>query len=93
MIHQIRRGLLAASLFVFAAAFAYSQTPVTVSSGWELQDVAKVSEPGAEVSTAKFKPTGWYAATVPGTVLTSLVNNGIYPEPTYGENGRVEIIA
>ena len=28
----------------------------------------------------------WYDATVPGTVLTTLVDQGIYPEPTYGLN-------
>jgi beta-mannosidase len=34
----------------------------------------------------------WYRATVPGTVLTTLVNNNIYPEPSYGENDRPNII-
>ena len=34
----------------------------------------------------------WYRATVPGTVLTTLVNNNIYPEPTYGENNRPNTI-
>jgi beta-mannosidase len=34
----------------------------------------------------------WYRATVPGTVLTTLVNNNIYPEPGYGENNRPNII-
>src|ERR1700681_3887837 len=57
---------------------------VVVSSGWQLQDVAKVTQAGAEVSSPEFKTEGWYAATVPGTVLTSLVNDGIYPEPLYG---------
>jgi beta-galactosidase/beta-glucuronidase len=32
------------------------------------------------------------AATVPGTVLTSMVNDGIYPEPMYGENNRETVI-
>jgi beta-mannosidase len=34
----------------------------------------------------------WYRATVPGTILTTLVNNNIYPEPTYGENNRPNVI-
>jgi hypothetical protein len=34
----------------------------------------------------------WYAATVPGTVLTTLVNNNIYPDPVMGENNRPNII-
>ena len=65
---------------------------MTISGDWQLQDVAKVPQAGAEVSTAGFKPTGWYAATVPGTVLTTLVNNHVYPEPLYGENNRPENI-
>jgi hypothetical protein len=44
-----------------------------------------ISQPG-------YRPTGWYRATVPGTVLTSLVNDGVYPEPLYGENNRPDKI-
>jgi len=53
-----------------------------------MQDSARVSAEAATISTAGFEPQGWYAATVPGTVLTTLVNNGVYPEPLYGENMR-----
>ncbi|MGC2161014.1 MAG: sugar-binding domain-containing protein [Silvibacterium sp.] len=66
--------------------------PITISSGWQLQDIAKVSQSGAVIAVSKFKPQGWYAATVPGTVLTSLVNDGVYPEPLYGENNRPDKI-
>ncbi|MFZ0338016.1 MAG: sugar-binding domain-containing protein [Terracidiphilus sp.] len=75
----------------FAAA-ATSPQPVTLAAGWMLQDVAKVPQAGAEVASASFDARGWYAATVPGTVLTSLVNDHVYPEPLYGENERPEII-
>ncbi len=64
-----------------------------MASGWQLQDASKVPQTGADVSTAAFSTAGWYAATVPGTVLTTLVNNHIYPEPLYGENNRPEIIS
>ena len=63
-----------------------------ISAGWQLQDVAKVPQPGAEVSVPGFKTDGWYNATVPGTVLTTLVNNHVYPEPLYGENNRPDVI-
>jgi beta-mannosidase len=36
--------------------------------------------------------SAWYKATVPGTVLTTLMNNNVYPEPLYGENNRPNII-
>ena len=55
---------------------------------WQMQDANKVKEIGSVVSTPKFKTESWYAATVPGTVLTTLVNDKVYPEPLYGENMR-----
>jgi hypothetical protein len=66
--------------------------PVALNAGWQLQDVAKVPQAGAEVALAGFSTAGWYTATVPGTVLTTLVNNHVYPEPLYGENNRPETI-
>jgi len=74
------------------AASSSLPLPVTIGSGWQLQDAAKVPEAGAALAIEKYKPRGWYAATVPGTVLTSLVNNGVYPEPLYGENNRPDKI-
>ena len=65
---------------------------MVLNSGWQLQEVAKAPQPGAQVATAGFDTHGWYTATVPGTVLTTLVNNHVYPEPLYGENNRPEII-
>ncbi|HUY95408.1 MAG TPA: glycoside hydrolase family 2 TIM barrel-domain containing protein, partial [Terracidiphilus sp.] len=75
-----------------SAARAALSAPVTLSSGWQLQDVAKAADSGEKISTASYDPKGWYAATVPGTVLTSLVNDKVYPEPLYGENNRPENI-
>jgi mannosylglycoprotein endo-beta-mannosidase len=67
-----------------ASLFAQTQT----IDGWQMQDSAKVSAAAKIVSSAEFHTDGWYAATVPGTVLTTLVNNHVYPEPLYGENMR-----
>jgi hypothetical protein len=57
-----------------------------------MQDIAKVTNPGTQVSSANFQPIDWFKATVPGTVLTTLVNDGVYPEPLYGENNRPDKI-
>ena len=91
--------LLAALVFILpamtplrATAQANQPEPVVMGQGWELQDVAKVKQSGEKISTASFKTKHWYAATVPGTVLTTLVNNHVYPEPLYGENNRPEVI-
>ena len=68
--------------------FAHAQQVEQTIHGWSMQDVAKITAPPATVASTGFKPEGWYAATVPGTVLTTLVNNKVYPEPLYGENMR-----
>src|SRR3984957_4937272 len=77
---------------VALAASSFLPLPVTIDAGWQLQDSAKVPEAGGALSAATFKPPGWYAATVPGPVLTSLVNNKLYSEPLYGENNRPDRI-
>jgi beta-galactosidase/beta-glucuronidase len=71
---------------------AQAPSRITLSSGWTMQAQDKVSATGDTISSAAFKPTDWYPAAVPGTVLTTLVNNKVYPEPLYGENNRPEII-
>lgn len=42
---------------------------------------------GASLSTPDAKPgKPWLAAAVPGTVLTTLIDRGVYPDPAYGLN-------
>jgi len=77
---------------ISAAAAPAPPQPLVLSAGWQLQDAAKVPQSGAEVAAPSFNASGWYTATVPGTVLTTLVNNKVYPEPLYGENNRPEVI-
>lgn len=98
MIHSLRQlGSVLAVIAAFiggitASAAAQGRTRgalparIDIRTGWQLQDVAKVPQANSVVSSAAFQPQGWYKATVPGTVLTSLVNDGVYPEPLYGEN-------
>ena len=71
-----------------ASSISFGQMAPRTIDGWQMQDSAKVSAAGAVVSTGKFHSQSWYPATVPGTVLTTLVKNGVYPEPLYGENMR-----
>ncbi|MBR6457314.1 MAG: hypothetical protein IKS71_01835 [Bacteroidales bacterium] len=54
--------------------------------GWTLQRASEVEATGQQISSRRFDDNEWLRATVPGTVLTSFVNAGEYPEPTYDEN-------
>ncbi len=57
-----------------------------VVQNWRLQAAPKVHAQGARVSSAPYDDGGWYRAVVPGTVLTTLVARGVYPDPYYGLN-------
>jgi beta-galactosidase/beta-glucuronidase len=87
--------LCIAQVIVLAVAcFAEpAPNPMPIDSGWHLQFASQVSRPPSDISWTGLYPEDWHAATVPGTVLTSLVNDGIYPEPLYGENNRPDKIS
>ena len=55
-------------------------------NGWQLAEAPKVGATAEAISRAGFDARRWYAATVPGTVLTTLVDRGVYPDPFYGLN-------
>jgi mannosylglycoprotein endo-beta-mannosidase len=79
---------LPVSMLLLLPLCASAQTQVQTVEGWAMHDAAKVAADGAQVSSPKYDSAGWYKATVPGTVLTTLVDNHVYPEPLYGENMR-----
>jgi Exo-beta-D-glucosaminidase Ig-fold domain/Glycosyl hydrolases family 2/Concanavalin A-like lectin/glucanases superfamily/Glycosyl hydrolases family 2, sugar binding domain/Glycosyl hydrolases family 2, TIM barrel domain len=54
--------------------------------GWMLAEAPSVQSDGPAISAKAFNTKGWYVATVPGTVLTTLVDRGVYPDPDYGLN-------
>jgi hypothetical protein len=90
------RAYCAIASTIFVAAFfrvAQAQSsPVEINSGWQLQDVVKAADPGDAVSKDSYSTAGWFKAVVPGTVLTTLVNDGVYPDPLFGENDRATVI-
>ena len=57
-----------------------------LEKGWRLVPQPKVHGDGAALSTAGFNASDWWPATVPGTVLTTMVDRGIYPDPDFGLN-------
>jgi len=57
-----------------------------LSDGWTMREAPKIDADGAHISAATYNATGWMRATVPGTVLTTMVDDGAYPDPAYGLN-------
>lgn len=55
-------------------------------NGWQLAAAPDVRGDGAALSQPRSVAGKWHAATVPGTVLQTLVDRGVYPDPYYGLN-------
>lgn len=85
-------AVLALGFLAFSLKAQTNTKPFIIEKGWQLQDASKISQSGEEIAKAGFQTAGWYSATVPGTILTTLVNNGVYPEPLWGENNRPDKI-
>jgi hypothetical protein len=58
----------------------------TLAEGWQMREAPKVDVSDEQVSSISYHPNGWLRATVPGTVLTTLVDDGVYPDPDFGLN-------
>ena len=55
-------------------------------NGWQLVEAPKISDTGEAISRPGFLTKGWYSATVPGTVLQTFVDRGVYPDPYHALN-------
>lgn len=86
-------GAIVFAVFFFAILW---QTPclgapssrIELHEGWALQSSCKATQGGSVFSTVTFKPRGWYATTVPSTVLAAQVAAGELEDPYYAENLR-----
>ncbi len=57
-----------------------------LNNGWEMTEADVVIASGQSIFNPELNTSIWYNATVPGTVLTTLVDQGVYPDPYFGLN-------
>ena len=60
-----------------------------VNSGWLARKANEMKTDGNTLSTAPLDKAGWMPARVPGTVLTTLLENNLYPAPEFGMNNNL----
>jgi Exo-beta-D-glucosaminidase Ig-fold domain/Concanavalin A-like lectin/glucanases superfamily/Glycosyl hydrolases family 2/Glycosyl hydrolases family 2, sugar binding domain/Glycosyl hydrolases family 2, TIM barrel domain len=58
----------------------------TLAGNWRMTPAPKVEADGATISRTSYNAKDWWAATIPGTVLTTMIDRGVYPDPDYGLN-------
>ncbi len=76
--------VLLISLFVQLSA----QQQYELNGAWKCQNINKVTATGEQLSNTSFSLQDWISATVPGTVLTTMLNNKQIPDPFYGMNNK-----
>ena len=64
---------------------------VLLHSGWQLHDVPSLNFPdinaaGINVSKTAYASSKWMQASVPGTILACMVDNGTFPDPNHAKN-------
>src|ERR1700730_1864221 len=85
--------ILLLSFTGFAQTAAKREVPqnakLLLRKGWSIQSSAQVREKGDPLSQNDFRPRNWYPATVPSTVVGTLVEDRVYPDPLFGQNLRL----
>ncbi|MEI6491704.1 MAG: LamG-like jellyroll fold domain-containing protein [Verrucomicrobiota bacterium] len=79
----------APKLSVRAVPLPQADGKLILNRGWEMVEASTVAALPEKISSPGFDTHSWYDATVPGTALTTLVQQGIYPEPTHGLNNML----
>lgn len=87
-------------LGLFLVAIAKAQTTIErfsfpqegeklkLHSGWQMKLASEVKVDGNTLSSEGTTGGQWMPAKVPGTVLTSLLMNKVYPDPEFGMNNN-----
>jgi mannosylglycoprotein endo-beta-mannosidase len=75
-------------LALLLACRAVAQQQYELDSDWRCAKAGSVPAKGDQISRIGYPLTGWLQATVPGTVLTSLLDNNLIPDPLYGMNNK-----
>lgn len=85
-INTIAVLLLALPCCAPLAARAEFPSKIFLTNGWALQSAEEVFETGATLSTKTISSHLAYPATVPSTVVGTLVDDKVYPDPFFGMN-------
>lgn len=75
-------------LLFFWSSEGSCQTQIQINKGWKCKPARELATPGIEISDTNFDISQWMNATVPGTVLTTMLNNHQIPDPFYGMNNK-----
>lgn len=62
---------------------------IILNHGWSARRANEVAADGNTLTSSSFDRSGWMDATVPGTVLTTMLDNGLFKAPEFGLNNEL----
>ena len=65
-----------------------AQDRYELNSDWKCMPSTKTKDNGEKISNTSYSVSKWKKAVVPGTVLTTMLENGEIPDPFYGMNNE-----
>jgi len=80
---------IAAAAILLALVAGISAQRIELSTGWKAKRISETGLSGEELTLDFLPDSSWLNATVPGTVLTTLINNQLVPDPFIGLNNAV----
>ena len=84
----MRKIIVTVIMVVVLSGLAAAQK-FELNSGWKAKRISETELSGIDL-TLDYRPDStWLEATVPGTVLTTLLNNGLVPDPFVGLNNAL----
>ena len=96
---RVKKTLVAAAALLFSLSISAAEgASVKLDSKlghggqqtWMMIKASDAKGTGAEISSRGFTTSDWAEAIVPGTVLTNLVEQKVYPDPYYGQNNKLK---
>ncbi len=83
-------SILSTLLFLMCAGHSIAQErEILLHDGWKTKRATEIPVDGTVITSPEFELIGWMDAVVPGTVLTTLLHNGIFPDPFFGRNNEL----
>jgi hypothetical protein len=86
---MVKTYLLAGLFLIFYGHRAQAQDDQSeLNTGWKCTPIGKLQAGGEKISLRSYPTRDWLDATVPGTVLTTLINDHLEPDPFFGLNNE-----
>ncbi len=80
--------ILTLALIEFTLFDLRAQDRYELKDGWKCINISDVKEGGEQISVLDYPINNWMPAVVPGTVLTTLLENEKIPDPFFGMNNE-----